>query len=250
MTETTVLILLSIVFFGIAYLSSSVGLGGGSCYTALLAVSSTSPAVIPLISLSLNLVVTSAGSYHFIRHRHASWRLIAPFLITSMPMAYLGGSLQLPKTVFYSILFGSLILVVVRIFFYQKTSFSWDLSKKQQLVLSLAVGAILGFIAGVVGIGGGIYLVPLIVIFGLGSEKQAAASGAIFIWLNSVTGLVARIKHNSVAILDYSPLLLAVAAGGMLGAWLGATSLKPQTMQKILGSVIIVALCLLTRKLI
>ena len=101
-----------------------------------------------------------------------------------------------------------------------------------------------------VGIGGGIYLVPLIVIFGLGSEKQAAASGAIFIWLNSVTGLVARIKHNSVAILDYSPLLLAVAAGGMLGAWLGATSLKPQTMQKILGSVIIVALFLLTRKLI
>ena len=165
-----------------------------------------------------------------------------------MPMAYLGGSLQLPKTVFYGILFASLTVVVVRIFFYKKTSFNWKLKGWKLITISLVSGALLGFIAGVVGIGGGIYLVPLIIIFNLGTEKQAAASGAIFIWLNSITGLIARIQHNSVNIQDYLPLVIAVAIGGIAGASMGATKLKPQTMQKILGCIIIVALCLLVQK--
>jgi len=249
MPDTTVLILLATVFFCIAYCSASVGLGGGSCYTALLAVSSTAPLAIPLVSLALNLVVTSAGSYQFTKHRHASWKLILPFLITSMPMAYLGGSLQLPKPVFYGILFTSLSVVVLRIFLFKNTSFNLEIKGRKRLTLSLIFGAILGFIAGVVGIGGGIYLVPLIIIFGLGTEKQAAASGAIFIWLNSITGLIARVQHHSIDLESYTPLIIAVAAGGMLGAWLGATKLKPQTMQKILGGVIIIALCLLSQKL-
>ena len=248
MPDATSLFLLAAIFLCIAYFSASVGLGGGSCYTALLAVSTSIPLAIPLISLTLNLVVTSAGSYQFIRHRHASWKLISPFLITSMPMAYLGGSLQLPKTVFYGILFASLTVVVVRIFFYKKTSFNWKLKGWKLITISLVSGALLGFIAGVVGIGGGIYLVPLIIIFNLGTEKQAAASGAIFIWLNSITGLIARIQHNSVNIQDYLPLVIAVAIGGIAGASMGATKLKPQTMQKILGCIIIVALCLLLQK--
>ena len=249
MPDTTSLILLAAVFFCIAYCSASVGLGGGSCYTALLAVSGTAPLVIPLVSLALNLVVTSAGSYQFTKHRHASWKLIIPFLITSMPMAYLGGSLQLPKPLFYGILFTSLSIVVLRIFLFKKSSFSLKITGQKRLALSLFFGAILGFIAGVVGIGGGIYLVPLIIIFGLGTEKQAAASGAIFIWLNSITGLIARVQYHSINLGNYTPLIIAVAAGGIIGAWLGATKLTPQTMQKILGGIIIIALCLLYQKL-
>ena len=248
MPDATSLFLLAAIFLCIAYFSASVGLGGGSCYTALLAVSTAIPLAIPLISLTLNLVVTSAGSYQFIRHRHASWKLITPFLVSSMPMAYLGGSLQLPKPLFYGILFTSLTVVVVRIFFYKKTSFNWKLTGWKRLIISLISGALLGFIAGVVGIGGGIYLVPLIIIFNLGTEKQAAASGSIFIWLNSITGLTARLQHNSVNIQDYLPLVIAVAIGGVAGASMGATKLKPQTMQKILGCIIIVALCLLVQK--
>ena len=248
MPDATSLFLLAAIFLCIAYFSASVGLGGGSCYTALLAISTAIPLAIPLISLTLNLVVTSAGSYQFIRHRHASWKLITPFLVSSMPMAYLGGSLQLPKPLFYGILFTSLTVVVVRIFFYKKTSFNWKLTGWKRLIISLISGALLGFIAGVVGIGGGIYLVPLIIIFNLGTEKQAAASGAIFIWLNSITGLTARLQHNSVNIQDYLPLVIAVAIGGVAGASMGATKLKPQTMQKILGCIIIVALCLLVQK--
>lgn len=249
MPDFPVLVALALAFFGIAYCSASVGLGGGSCYTALMAVSGVAPAAIPLVSLSLNLVVTTAGSYQFIRHRHASWRLIAPFLAASMPMAYLGGSLHLPKAWFYGILFASLSVVVLRIFFFRKTSFSWKLGGWQRLAACLASGALLGFIAGVVGIGGGIYLVPLIIVFGLGTEKQAAASGAVFIWLNSVAGLAARAQHHTVDIQRFYPLILAVAIGGMLGATAGATSLKPRTMQRILGCIILVALGMLVPKL-
>lgn len=243
------MLLLVCVFACVAYFSSSVGLGGGSSYTALMAVSGIPLAAVPLVALSLNLVVTTAGSYHFIRRRHAEWRLIAPFLITSMPMAYLGGSLHLPRTWFYALLMVSLAVVVARIFFYRSASFGWSPGRWRALAISLAAGAVLGFVAGVVGIGGGIYLVPLILVLGLGTEKQAAASGAVFIWLNSIVGLGARLRSHSVELADYAPLVAAVAVGGLAGSYLGATTMKPATMQKILGWVIVVALCLLVWKL-
>ncbi|MFK7910596.1 MAG: sulfite exporter TauE/SafE family protein [Akkermansiaceae bacterium] len=250
MPDTTTLITLTLVFLVISYLSASVGLGGGSTYTAVMAASGVGIYAIPLVSLSLNLVVTSAGCLQYIRHRHASWKLIWPFLVSSVPMAYLGGSLQLPKTLFYGILFGSLVIVVIRIFCYQQTSIKLKLSRWKSLAVCLGIGALLGFIAGVVGIGGGIYLVPIIIILGLGSEKEAAASGSIFIWINSMSGLIARFQHYPINIQPYLPLLVSVLIGGMLGATMGATKLKPQTMQKILGCIIIAALCLLSHKLI
>ena len=250
MPDFTTLLAIAIAFFIISYLSASVGLGGGSTYTALMAVSGFAPIAIPTISLSLNLIVTSAGSFQYIRHRHACWKLVTPFLVTSIPMAYIGGSLQLSKNLFYSILFASLVIVVIRIFGYQKTSIKYQFKAWQKLITSLAVGALLGFTAGVVGIGGGIYLVPIIIILGLSTEKQAAASGSIFIWLNSITGLIARYQNNTLDLQPYIPLVIAVFMGGMLGATMGATKLKPQTMQNILGYIIIAALCLLTQKLI
>lgn len=97
------------LFFIIAFVYSSVGLGGGSSYTALMAILSFNTLAIPLISLSLNLIVTSIGSFNFIRNKHANRRLILPLIATSMPMAYLGGSLNLPKTVFYWLLLVSLV---------------------------------------------------------------------------------------------------------------------------------------------
>ena len=247
--DTSTILLLAAAFLCISYLSASVGLGGGSSYTAIMAVAGIAPMAIPLVSLSMNLVVTSAGSYQYIRHRHASWKLITPFLVSSLPMAYLGGSLQLPKSLFYGILFVSLLIVVTRIFLFDKTTLRWSITGWKRIAISLVAGSVLGFIAGVVGIGGGIYLVPLIIILGLGSEKQAAASGSIFIWLNSITGLMARVQHHSIDIRDYYPLIIAVFIGGMLGAFMGATRLRPQTMQRILGCIIVVALCLLARKL-
>ena len=110
-------------------------------------------------------------------------------------------------------------------------------------------GAVLGFVSGTIGIGGGIYLVPLIILFGLGTEQEAAASGAAFILLNSMAGLIARFQRGAVSLELMLPLLLAVLAGGFVGSRLGAMRFNPLTIQKILGLVVILALLLLSRNI-
>ena len=109
-------------------------------------------------------------------------------------------------------------------------------------------GAILGFVAGVTGIGGGIYLVPLIIILGLGSAKEAAACGAFFIWVNSVSGLLARLQYSSIDMYSLMPLVIGVVVGSVAGSLMGAGRFNPQTMQKILGSILILAIVLLGQK--
>lgn len=242
--------LIAAVFFVIAFVYSSVGLGGGSSYTALLAIFATQTLAIPVISLTLNLLVTTVGSVNFIRHGHFRFRLLAPFLLSSMPMAYVGGALQLPKQVFYWLLLVSLMFVALRIYAWKEASFTLNLGRRQQWLLALLSGALLGLIAGVLGIGGGIYLVPLIIILGLGNAKQAAACGAIFVWLNSLSGLVSRYLYNPVDLRDYSIILVAVLAGGAIGSFMGSKRFSVKSMEKILGSIIIVAILFLLKKLL
>jgi len=211
---------LAFLFFIVAFVYSSVGLGGASSYTALMAIFGISSLAIPMVSLSLNLLVTSVGSFNFIRNKHAKIKLILPFLISSIPMAYLGGSLQIPKEIFYWVLLISLIFVAVRIYLWQNTTINFKFDKREKIILSLFAGSVLGLIAGIVGIGGGVYLVPLIIILGLGTEKEAI------------------------------PLIIAVVAGGALGSHLGASRFSSKVMEKMLGLVIIVAIIFLTKKLL
>jgi uncharacterized membrane protein YfcA len=206
--------------------------------------------VIPMISLTLNLLVTTVGSFNFIRNKHAKIRLIAPFLISSMPMAYIGGALKLPKQIFYWVLLVSLLVVVVRICFWHCTTIKLELGNRQKIVVSLAAGSLLGLVAGIAGIGGGIYLVPIIIILGLGSEKEAAACGAVFIWLNSMSGMLSRLQYNSIDLTHYIPLLAAVIIGGAAGSFMGSFKLSPSVMEKTLGGVLVVAIFFLTRKLL
>ncbi len=241
---------IAVLFFLVALTYSSVGLGGGSSYTALMAILGVSTLAIPLISLSLNLFVTTIGSFNFIRNRHARIKLVLPFLISSIPMAYLGGSLTLSKEIFYWILLVSLVFVALRIYFWQNTTIKLNITQNGKIILSLIAGSILGLIAGIVGIGGGIYLVPLIILLGLGSAKEAAACGAIFIWLNSCSGLISRLQYNSIDLTNYIPLIAAVIAGGTLGSFMGSFKFSPKTMEKVLGAVVIAAIVFLTRKII
>ena len=240
---------LAALFFIVALIYSSVGLGGGSSYTALLAIFGISTVAIPMVSLSLNLFVTSIGSYNFIRNKHGKLKLILPFLASSIPMAYLGGTLQLPKQIFYWILLISLIFVAARIYLWQNIAIKFEFKQNDKIIISLVVGAILGLVAGIVGIGGGVYLVPLIIVLGLGTEKEAAACGAIFIWLNSFSGLLSRLQYNSIDLMNYIPLIIAVLAGAILGSYLGSFKFSPKAMDKILGMVILVAIILLIKKL-
>jgi uncharacterized membrane protein YfcA len=238
------------LFFIVALIYSSVGLGGGSSYTALMAILSFNALAIPMLSLSLNLLVTSISSFNFIRNKHANWHLILPFLVTSIPAAYLGGALQLPKMVFYWLLLISLVLVAVRIYLWRDTAMHLNLSSRGKLLVSLVAGSLLGLVAGIVGIGGGIYLVPLIIILGLGTAQQAAASGAIFVWLNSAAGLSSRLQYNAIDLTEYLPLIVAVVIGGGLGSYLGSTRFSSKKMEKILGLIVLVAIGFLGRKLL
>jgi uncharacterized membrane protein YfcA len=244
------LFILAGLFFIVAFAYSSVGLGGGSSYTALMAIFGVGFLAIPTISLTLNIFVTSIGSYNFIRKKHARLRLILPFFISSIPMSYIGGSLKLPKDIFYWFLLITLIIVAFRIYAWEIPSLKFNIGHIEQIILSLITGAVLGLIAGIVGIGGGIYLVPLIIILGLGTEKEAAACGAIFIWLNSMSGLIARLQYNPINITEFIPLIISVVLGGTLGSHMGSSKFAPKTMQKLLGGIIIVAIAFLSKKIL
>lgn len=237
-------------FLVIAFMYSSVGLGGGSSYTALLTIFGLSHIVIPTVSLSLNLIVTTAGSINYIQQKHARFGLIWPFLVTSIPMAYLGGSLHVSKPLFEWLLFLSLIAVVLRIYLWEKVSLDIAYSDGFRKALPFLLGAVLGLLAGIVGIGGGIYLVPLILILGLGEEKAAAATGAIFIWVNSLVGLAARVQYQGINFMDYLPLIVAVAVGGFAGSRFGAARYQPRTIQRLMGVVILIAIVLLGRRIL
>ena len=160
--------LLPILFFFIALIYSSVGLGGGSSYAALMAISGISYQMIPTTSLTLNLLVTFFGMINFWRKGYGRFNLIFTFLVTSLPMAYFAGSLDLSKNVFELFLLITLIIVVLRIYFFNELKISISLNNLEKKVLIFITGCILGFIAGGIGIGGGIYLVPIIIMFGLG----------------------------------------------------------------------------------
>ncbi len=243
-------LILPLLFVFVAFIYSSVGLGGGSSYTALMAIMGVNYTIIPTTSLTLNLVVTFIGVVNFWRNGFGRLDLIGPFLITSIPMAYLAGSLPLPEILFKILLLVTLFVVAIRIYIVNELSISIQLTEIQKWVFVFSLGAILGFIAGAVGIGGGIYLVPLIIMFRLGSEKEAAASGAMFIWVNSLVGVIARAKIGTFESDLILPLIGAVLVGGFAGSHMGAIKFTSKTIQKVMGGVIIIAILFLLKGLL
>jgi len=238
------------LFFLVSLLYSSVGLGGGSTYTAVLTIAGVMYQLIPTISLVLNLLVTFISMVNFWRGGYIKLRLIGPFLLASIPMAYLGGSLRLSRAVFLWLLLITLVFVAVRIYFISDLSLRFSLTHRQKFIFSLILGSILGFIAGTVGIGGGIYLVPLIIIFSLASAKEAAAAGSVFIWVNSFAGIVARAQWTQFMTVDLIPLGIMVALGGFIGSYVGSFRFRPVIIQKALGIVIVIAIFMITQKVI
>jgi uncharacterized membrane protein YfcA len=146
------------------------------------------------------------------------------------------------------VLLISLAFAAMRIYFPKETK-PLELDNRGKFFLPLGCGAVLGLIAGIAGIGGGVYLVPLILLLGLGTAKEAAACGAFFIWVNSVAGLAARIQYNSIDLNPYMPLIIGAVVGGLAGSILGAGRFEPRTMQKILGTVLVVAIFFLGKKI-
>lgn len=239
-----------LLFFVVAFAYSSVGLGGASSYTAIMVLLGVHYVAIPTLGLLFNIIVTLLASYHFIRKGHLRFSLLLPFLVSSLPMAWLGGMLSISEEIFRWLLFISLCTVVMRIYLWPQSALTLSLDNRQKFIISLLAGAILGLVAGIVGIGGGIYLVPLILLLGLGTIKEAAAAGAVFVLLNSVIGVISRLQYNPIDIMEYSSFIIAVFCGGMLGSFMGSSRFSPRIMEQILGSIILVALGFLGHSLL
>lgn len=236
------LISLPIVVFLVAGLYSSVGFGGASSYLAVMSLYEISPALASSLALTLNILVASMGVINYSRNGHFRWELIWPFLVTSIPAAFLGGMITMDATVYGIILNVILTYVAINMFLKPKlASLPNDDVKLPKIWLMLVAGGLLGFISGMIGIGGGIFLSPLIILAKWGSAKQAAASSAVFIVINSISGLVGRALSGGLQYGEGSAILIAAGVvGGFLGSYIGAKYLSHRFVQILLGVVLLV----------
>ena len=182
------MILLSILFFVTAILYSSVGFGGGSTYLALLLIWQIPYFVFPIIALSCNIIVVVGNCVNYIRVRNLNLKILLPYLIGSIPLAYIGGSIPIEKSVFEVLLFLVLSLAGILLLFNFKSYDDKENNyRKIPLPISVTIGSILGFISGAVGIGGGIFLSPILFLLRAGSSKQIVTAASIFILIKSLT---------------------------------------------------------------
>ena len=217
------MIILSILFFVTAVLYSSVGFGGGSTYLALLLIWGVPYFIFPLIALSCNIIVVSGNCFNYIRAGNLNLKLLIPYLIGSIPLAFIGGSLPIEKRLFEILLFlvlataGILLLLNFRAYDDKEKSY-----RKVPIIISILIGGVLGFISGVVGIGGGIFLSPILFLIRAGKPKHIVTTASLFILINSFSGIMGQITKNAVLneISNYWYLLLIVLVGGQLGNFL------------------------------
>lgn len=233
------LVLFCCLLFGVAFLYASVGHGGASGYLALMALFSVSPAVMKPTALLLNLFVASVSFIQFFRAGHFRWKLFFPLALASIPMAFVGGLVSIDAAIYKKILGLLLLIPVLRFFIFRNMPDTPR--RKENLGVSLAIGAGIGLLSGLIGIGGGIILSPVILLLGWANQKQTAAISALFIFVNSLSGLAGQLVKG-ISISQDMVLFVAMAfTGGLLGAYFGAKKFKQPVLQQILASVLLLA---------
>jgi uncharacterized membrane protein YfcA len=225
-----------------AFAYATVGFGGGSTYNALLALADVDYHLIPLIALTCNMIVVAAGSIGFLRARLVRWPLILPFVMTSMPMAWIGGQLHVSETLFLGLLGFALLATGLRMALRgtPEATETHDPHSRRLWALGLPLGAILGLLAGIVGIGGGVFLAPLLHGLHWARPKVISASCSVFILLNSAAGLAGQLLklHGMPESHDLQPyywLFAAVLLGGQAGSHLGIRVLGAKTLRRLTG---------------
>jgi len=236
--------LLIISFFIIALVYSSVGFGGGSSYLALMAQPffALLPEVIRPTALLCNIVVVTGGAIIFYKQGKLSWKEIWPFLIASVPMAFIGGFWKLSDAAFF-ILLGITLLIASFFLWIQQDPKNISSSKIDSTVNKAAIGGVIGFLSGLVSIGGGIFLSPILHFLNWAEAKKISAVASVFILVNSISGLVGQFSHGFPN-LDWQlmlSLLLAVFMGGQIGSRLGSKKFKPIYVRRITALLIFVA---------
>ena len=236
------MIILSILFFVTALIYSSVGFGGGSTYLAILLIWGVPYTIFPVIALVCNIIVVSGNSINFIRSKNININLLFPYLIGSIPFAFIGGSITIEKSLFEILLFC--VLLVAGIFLLiESKSFNKEKIKINKIprLISISIGSIIGFMSGIVGIGGGIFLSPLLFLMKAGYPRHITSSASLFILINSIFGIAGQLTKDQVLdqVITYWPLFLSVLIGGQIGSVLNIKFLSNKILALLTSFLVI-----------
>lgn len=239
MDDSTIVLIAALMAIAAA-LYSSVGHGGASAYLAIMALFSVAPEVMRPTALALNLVVATFAAARFALEGQTNWRLLAAFAVTAVPAAFLGGSIALPPEL-YRPLVGIVLLGAAVRLFWQPERLAERPLRSPSLALTLPAGAALGLLAGLTGTGGGIFLSPLIILFGWEDARKTAGVAAAFIVLNSAAGLLGNFAGVRQLPAELPILVAAVFAGALAGSWLGVARLPRHRLLQALAVVLVIA---------
>ncbi len=243
--STPSVIWLIVFIFLVAMLYSSVGHGGASGYLAILSlVGGVSQNEMSTTALILNLFVSLIAFISFYKAGHFSLALSWPFIVLSIPMAFLGGMIQLDNHTYYLLLSFVLILAAIKLAInipLKKSNGNNNTIEKQKLYYSLPIGAGIGLLSGIVGVGGGIFLSPLIIFLRWGDLKQTSCTSAFFIFVNSIAGLLGRHYQHRLEVGDLWILLISAFLGGLVGSYIGAKKFSDLTLSRTLAIVLFIA---------
>lgn len=223
----------------VAFLYASVGHGGASGYLALMALFSFAPTMMKPTALLLNIFVAGIAFYHYFKAGYFNAKLFLSFAITSIPFAFIGGMIEVDASIYKKILGALLVFAILKML----NITGKESSKSNDIIIwqGLVVGGLIGFFSGLIGIGGGIILTPVILLLHWGNMKQAAAVSALFIWVNSIAGIFGQVS-SGVEIKTESFILAAIAfVGGFLGSYYGSKKYNNKILTKLLAVVLITA---------
>ena len=228
-----------LILFLVAFLYASVGHGGASGYLALMAIYGIAPEVMKPTALLLNLFVSLTSFVQFYRGGHFKWKLFVPLAVASVPLAFLGGLITIDASIYKKVLGLLLLIPIVRFLFFPNIPVN-EL-KKSNNILSLIIGGTIGLLSGMIGIGGGIILSPILLLLKWTDQKQTAAISALFIFVNSLSGLAGQLTKG----IHFSPDMLAYVGiaftGGICGAWFGSLKFNQNILKYVLAVVLMLA---------
>ncbi len=232
--------LIALLMAGAAALYSTVGHGGASAYLAIMALFAVAPTTMRPTALALNLVVAGFGTLRYWRAGLVNWRLLLAFAVTAGPAAFIAGGIHIPPE-YYRPLVGVVLWLSALRLFWQPAALAERPVHMPPLTITLPAGAALGFLAGLTGTGGGIFLSPLIILFAWEEPRRTSGVVAAFILINSIAGLAGNIASVRALPPELPWFVVAVAAGAVLGTWLGTTALPRARLLQTLGLVLVVA---------
>ena len=242
---------LILLFFAVAFVYSSVGFGGGSSYLAILAMWSLDYQMLRLMALICNIVVVSGGSYLYWKNGFLKWRKIGPLILLSVPAAFLGGYMQMSENTYFILLGITLLFASIALWFKRQKEDDESIASNAHPIGNGLIGGGIGFLSGLVGIGGGIFLSPTLHLMNWDKAKVIAATASFFILVNSIAGITGQLQHVVIGKLDFGligGLVIAVFLGGQLGSRIGIVKFNPLVLRRVTAVlVLLVSLRILWR---